>query len=257
MHTFFRFGLVASLSVSPLLAAQFETSRSGTGGEVVLPAGGDILYTQLDDPSGISFTDQLFEPFYHWYDSEGADDFVVDAATGWDVGTLITPGAEQATGGGTTPNPIQFVNVAFYEHGGNRPGLPLADCQFPVTTQFVDDEGGLTIDVDCSLAPGHYWFSQQVRMDGGPGFSQHFWSTRLSARNQPAAWRNPAGEFVYNCMDWKPANAFCGMPGKDYLFELRGAVSAPGPVPVVGPPGLLALLLSLGAGSAYLLRRRD
>jgi len=247
--------IVALLVISPAAAGTVPAGRSDPGA-TALPSGGDALYSQLDDPSGWFYPDQAFETYFLHYDSEGADDFVVESPTGWAIDTVFTPGLE-TTISQNPVHPILFVATGFYSDGGHIPFLPIEDCQFPANPFFADDEGDLTIEVDCSLPPGRFWVSQQVRMDAGyVDFSRHWWATRQSAENSPAAWRNPGGEFAYQCLDWRPASLVCNMTGEDFLFELRGEELPANPVPAVGPLGLVGLVLSVSAGGLYLLRRR-
>lgn len=246
-----RFAAAVALSTSLAGATTLQLSAPYDG--TVSPStAGDVLYTQLDDPSGHVFTDQQFEPYYHWYDNEAADDFVVESPMGWDISELYTVGLLKFP---DSEIPLQWVNVFFY-HDAPVPTQHVLDCGFPTNTSVVNDEGSLTIDVDCTLAPGRYWFSHQVRMDSGGIYQQHYWATRTAARNLPAVWRNPLNEFGTGCTDWSPANAVCGMPGQDFLFEVRGSEHVPGSVPAVGPLGALVTILCLAAGSLYVRRRR-
>jgi len=218
-------------------------------------SGGDVLYSQTDDPSGSAFTDQEFEAVYAAYSAESGDDFNVTSATGWDLTTLATPGIQ--TSGGT---PF-FVNHFFYADGGGIPGAVLDNCDFPANTSFTHDLGNIAADVSgCNVEPGVNWFSQQVRQDFVP-FGQHFWATRLSAAGTPSVFRNPGNGFGSGCLDWSPGNAACGQVGQDMQFELSGGDRPGGtttsPVPAVGPFGIALMVLGLGAGSAYVMRRRS
>jgi hypothetical protein len=215
---------------------------------------GDVLYSQLDDPSGNAFTDQSFEAAYAAYDAEGADDFTVTDAAGWDIDTLNTPGTVTVAGA----NPF-FVNHFFYDDSvGAEPGA--VECSFPANTNFVSaGDGDISTTVDCNLGLGDHWFSQQVRLDYNP-FGQHFWATKATAAGDPSAFRNPGNGFGTGCVDWEPANAICGQVGVDFLFELLGkpreVATAPVGVPAIGPLGLALMVLALGGGSAYVLGRR-
>jgi len=215
---------------------------------------GGVLWSQTDDPSGSAFTDQQFEAVYAAYSAEGADDFDVTDAVGWDLTTLATPGLQ--TSGGS---PF-FVNHFFYADAAGLPGAVLPGCDFPANTNFTHDLGNITVNVEgCNVEQGVNWFSQQVRQDFQP-FGQHFWATRLNFLNNPGAFRNPGNGFGSGCIDWAPANTACGMIGSDFQHEGSGkprATAAPGPVPAVGPFGIALMVLGLGAGSAYVMRRRS
>ncbi len=219
----------------------------------------DVLYGQLDDPSGSVFTDQAFEVSYAAYDSAGADDFVVPADVfGWDIVVVNTPGQFSPPAGQV---PLA-VNVAFHYDAGGLPGGVARECDFPANTDFTTDgTGDLSIQVTCMLFPGTYWYSQQVRVDFDPS-GQHAWSTRNAAEGNAAAWKNPGDGFLTGCSDWSPA-AGCGQVGEDMLFELLGQESPscqldcfPPAVPAYGFKGTLLLIVSLGSSAAYVLFRR-
>jgi len=177
---------------------------------------GDVLWSQLDEPTGAAFTDQAFEAAYAAYDADGGEDFVVDAS--WDLETLFTPGSLTVAGS----NPF-FVNILFYGDAGGLPGAVL--CDFTANTNVTSaGDGDLTMDVSgCTLGAGSVWFSQSVRMDFNP-LGQHYWATRgTAAGTYPGVWKNPGNGFGNGCLDWQPANAVCGMTGEDWMFELSGS----------------------------------
>ena len=238
-----------AIHAQPVRSAPYTRTPAGT-------SSGDVVWTQLDEPTGQAFTDQAFEAAYAAYDSWGGDDFIVPWGGCWreELTSLFTPGS--LTGSGSNPF---FVNVAFYADAGEFPGAVLGGCDFPANTNFTSDDGDLTIDVEGCWPPGgHTWFSQQVRMDFDP-FGQHWWATRSSANENPGVWKNPGNGFGNGCIDWEPANAVCGMTGDDWLFELSGWGSSGDGcegVPATGPFGMTVLVLALGGGGAYVLRRR-
>jgi hypothetical protein len=238
--------LVAGSFSMAAMNSKMAYSGAATG------SGGDVLYSQLDDPSGSAFTDQTFEAPYAGYDGTGADDFVV-TGFGWNISVIATPGSQTNAGS----NPF-FINQAFYADAAGLPGAILADCDFPGNTDFASaGDGDIVANVDCDAAAGTAWVSQSVRQDFNP-FGQHFWATRNAAAGSVAQWKNPGNGFGSGCIDWSPANASCGQTGSDMLFELSGTEGADpsGPVPAVGPFGVALMVLALGGGSAYVLRRR-
>lgn len=247
--------LFAGGRASAQTAFQKETSTDGT---LSLPSTDEVLYEQLDDPSGKGFTDQAFESIYYELNSVAADDFVVTSALGWDITTVNTPGF---LSGGT--GQIYFVNTVFYaDNGAGEPGAVLAGCDFPANTDFTTDgTGDLSVDVACHAPEGVTWVSQQVRLDAccvGGGFGQHFWATRNAARGSPFVWKNPSNGFGTGCTNWTPAWT-CGSSGDDALFQILGkerTVASTGPVPAVAPVGIVLMLLALAAGGAVLGRRR-
>jgi hypothetical protein len=242
-------GVALVLFAGSLASAAFVSTMPGTP-NLTFPQGGNVLYSQLDDPSGYVFTDQEFEAVYAAYSSEGADDFDVADSPGWDITTLNTPGLQ--TAGGT---PF-FTNHFYYADAGGAPGAVLDDCSFPASTNFVHDLGNLATSTPCNAPTGTNWFSQSVRQDYVP-FGQHFWATRQNNLGNEANFRNPGNGFGSGCLDWGPANSVCGMNGSDYQFELVGDVRTAPSTPAVGPFGVALMVLGLGAGSAYVLRRRD
>lgn len=236
--------LVAGSFSMAAMNSKMAYSGAATG------SGGDVLYSQLDDPSGSAFTDQTFEAPYAGYDGTGADDFVV-TGFGWNISVIATPGSQTNAGS----NPF-FINQAFYADAAGLPGAILADCDFPGNTDFASaGDGDIVANVDCDAAAGTAWVSQSVRQDFNP-FGQHFWATQASTAGTEYVWRNPGNGFGNNCLDWGPSNAVCGLGGLDVMFELLGVVEIPPPTPAVGPFGVAVLILALGSGSAYVLRRR-
>jgi hypothetical protein len=240
-------------------AAHAEMVPSGTyTGTAAGTSSGDVLWSQLDEPTGSAFTDQGFEAVYAAYDSWGGEDFTVDA-TSWILDSLFTPGSVTVAGS----NPF-FVSHAFYRDAGGQPGAPIGGCEFPANTNFSSaGDGDFTTDVSgCSAPGGLTWFSQQIRMDFDP-WGQHYWATRNSARSHPGVWKNPGNGFGNGCLDWQPANFVCGMTGEDWLFELSGTLGNDDPClppnkcsPAVGPFGVVLMVLSVGGVSAWVLRRR-
>lgn len=217
-----------------------------------LASGGDVFYSQLDYESGYGFFDQAFEAPFATYDSEGADDFEVSAASGWDLTSIHTPGVQVNHGDG----PPYYVSHFFYADAGGKPGAVIDGCDFPANLSFTHDQGNITADLEgCHLDSGAKWFSQQVRQDWIL-FGQHLWATRWFASGMSAVWRNPENAFGFGCYDWKPATE-CGMVGSDFLFELRGQSADPDPVPALGPFGAASIVLALGAAASYLLRRKS
>lgn len=233
-------------------AAADPTLVRPAGAPPAAPAGpGDVLYSQLDDPSGYVFWDTDFFPGKDGYDAVAADDFVVTSPAGWNVENVYTVGEVDHPGQGGT---LVWVNTSFYADAGGVPGAPLSGCEFPGNVDFTADaNGSLSIDVDCSAPSGVVWVSQQVRTSLG-GANIHWWATRNTAAGNPFVWQNPDNGWGTDCIDWTPATA-CGALGDDTLFEIRGEEGTAPPVPAIGPLGLALALLSLGCSSAYVLSR--
>jgi hypothetical protein len=247
-------GVVLVLVAGSMASAAPFVKETLSNSTMTGTAAGDVLYSQLDDPTGSAFTDQAFEAAYAAYDAEGADDFIVTGANGWDIMGVNTPGAFQPPAG---QQPF-FVNTSFNVDAAGEPGAVI--CDFPGNTDFTGDgTGDLAINVDCNVDPGVTWVTQSVRIDFNP-FGQHFWATRNTPVGAPSVWRNPGDGFGSGCIDWTNA-VTCGQTGADFLFEIVGKErTGPGPVvvgvPAVGPLGIGFMLLALGGGSAYVLGRR-
>ena len=242
--------LLASTAASAAMVDSMAYTGAAQG------SAGDVLFSQLDDPTGNASTDQAFEAAYAAYDSDGGEDFIVTDGFNWDLETLFTPGSLSTAGS----NPF-FVNNLFYADAGGIPGAVLSGCDFTANTNVTSaGDGDLTMDVTgCNVPQGSAWMSQSVRMDFNP-LGQHYWATRVSTGgNYPGVWKNPGNAFATGCLDWQPKNAVCGFGGDDWMFELTGIENEGGGedgVPAIGPFGALLMIVSLGAGSAYVLRRR-
>ncbi len=243
-------GAILGLGAAGVVSAQTELQKQvPSDGTLYVPSAGyEVLYSQLDDPSGTAFIDTDYVGFTP-ISSMAADDFIVTSPAGWDIRVVNTPGVFKAQG----DLPL-WVNTTFHADAGGLPGAPLPGCDFPGNTDFTTDgTGDLSINVTCNAPPGVIWVSQQVR----PAYYLHYWSTRNTAVGNPFVWKNPLDGFGTGCTDWTPAS-ICGSGGDDTLFEIRGKVNTPGSdVPAVGPLGIASLLLALGAGAAYVLGRRS
>jgi hypothetical protein len=230
-----------------LAIALFLAVTSAGGG-----AHAGVLYSQLDSPSGYGEPDQKFEAAYSAYDSEGADDFLVNSGP-WTIGGVLTPGI-----GGASIH----VSITFYPSVDGEPGdIPIAGCVYLGITDYTDANGDLSINLEpeCVLPDGHYWMAQQVRQDFQTD-GQHYWENRQFVIGAPAHWRNPADGWGTGCTDWSPS-VVCGIENyeDDFLFALmddpfdRPATTA---TPAVGPFGMLLTVLALGGSSFYVLARR-
>jgi hypothetical protein len=250
-------GVVLSTAVPIAVPADVlrKEIAGGTPHDPHFPSGGTVLYSQLDHASGNG------APDHRWgyggdstfgYDSEGADDFVVTGSP-WSIGRLNTPGIQHS---GTA----EFVRITFYPDDAGRPSVfPVPGCAYPVITDFTittEDDLSINLSPCCTLPPGHYWVGQQVSVSDG---SQHFWANRLVQSHHESVWRNPDNGFGTGCTDWT-AQTSCGVGGgqsPDFLFELIACedFSTVG-TPAIGPLGIGATVLAVGAAGAYALRRR-
>ena len=262
-------GAVLLVLFAGSVASAVQMQSSNNNSAVTGIAGGNVLVDQSSDGGGNGAPDQAFEALYAGYDSEGADDFDVTDAAGWDITGL------NITGTHTSGGAVGFGNLFYYDDNGGLPAdSPIAGCDFPLLADFVDSAGSIAYNHSvCNLGPGTYWVSQAVRQDFLVG-GQHFWSNRTILTGNPGVWRNPGDGFALGCTDWTSMTT-CGVGGgtsPDFLFQLIGNLrdtttggtggtggsggTGGGGVPAVGPFGLMMMVLALGGGSGYVLARR-
>jgi hypothetical protein len=182
-----------------------------------------VLYDQLTPASATAnATSQNFEAIYDTYDTQAADDFVV-TGSGWNVTTVVAPGAYSVTHG--VPSSI---HVAFYNDLAGLPsGAPV--CDRPTAT-FVEGPTGtytITLAPACTLSPGTKWVSVQVNLNFGGGGGQWFWTTRTVTSNSGAAWQNPGGGFGTPCASWgREATCLSNVALLDHTFQLQGTIAS-------------------------------
>jgi subtilisin-like proprotein convertase family protein len=179
-----------------------------------------VLYDQTDSPDANAYSSQNFEAAYDAYDNQGADDFVVTGA-GWNVTTVVTPGA-YFNGLG----PANSLHVTFYADAGGAPGAALPGCDYPAVTTFVDSPSGsftTTLTPACGLTVGTKWVSVQVNMDFGVG-GQWGWTMRDVQSGSPAVWQNPGGGFGSGCAAYAPRTGCDATTAAspDNAFRLEG-----------------------------------
>jgi len=208
------------------------------------PTGGTTLY----DQSGTSengFPAQNFSSSYDQYDSQGADDFVVNDAAGWNVSGFnfqILPGQS-----GSDLTTATWDIEVYNDTGGLPGGTPV--CSYPTAPGVPDSViNGLNVSVSlptpCSLAQGTYWVSMMVNLDFTVG-GQVFWA--LDSRTPPgadAAWQNPGGGFGLGCTTWTD-NATC-LAGSGLVTAEFQVIGSVGTTTGCGP-GELCLVSTVGA----------
>ncbi len=206
----------ADLRAEPELEAEVAASSSLGG----------TLYDQTDDPAGVGFSSQIFEPVDAAFDCRAADDFSVPAADeGWNVGGVRVLGSYL-----NGPGPAPLVDVEFFSDLGGLPAEPAACSYLGLESgvDFTDDGAGsfeIFLPTLCQLAPGDYWLSVRVQMDRAVG-GQWLWSERSTQTGAEFLWENPGDGFGTGCLSWQ-AGSGCGAAAPDLLFALDGA-----PVPV-------------------------
>lgn len=190
-------------------------------------AGQTALWNQLDGPSGDGIPDQDFEAEFDEFDSEAADDFVVDWPDGWGVEAVRTVGDQSLTGHAASVDLSIHADVAGRPAAGAMPG-----CSHPGLVPFAETDGSfeLRLPTPCLLVVGRYWLVLQTNQSFDSS-GQHFWSSRLDPRGFGALWRNPLDGFETGCTDWGSLPQ-CQVGGSfpDLLFALDGALLDPPPV---------------------------
>lgn len=241
----------------PLLAADVPQPAAGVSGVVSKALPTETLYDQTDSAGGNGAPDQDFEAALDSYDCRGADDFEVPVNFWWEVTQIQTVGTTGTPGNAT-------VNVWFYADASGTPGTEL--CSYSGLTP-TDNAGSLTIDLpDACHVEGRAWVAIQVDQNNG-SFGQHFWSNRSTQSFSASKWENPGNGFGTGCTTWadqagtldgNPATG-CGVGGganPDFLFTLVGTQGAYGPVPTLGPAGIVVMVLLLAGGALAILLRR-
>jgi hypothetical protein len=227
-----------------------------------------VLYDQL---TGItppnSLTNQDFEASFNAYDSEGADDFVVDGQ-GWYITGMDLCGVYSASNG---TGPVNAVNVLFYDDNAGEPAAA-PRCDYTGTVQTTGGTAGplgspapMEIDWDgtpCALEPGTYWAVISISQTFGSA-GQYFTSTGPGGNG---LWRNPGNGFGTGCTDWAtPASCGIGTGESAWMFALEGTGAQPTDVNLSSFDGgsnnsvvaaLIIGLFSLGVAALVTVRYR-
>ena len=256
--------IVLAVAAAPAVVDAAMSNAAGVGGNPLSGLGRQsMLFDQTSDPSGNGAPDQDFEAAYDSYDSEGADDFDVTWADGWNVQQIQTVGTYSSTG------PVATNKVTIYAGAGGTIGAQL--CAYTGLVPSADNGGSLTIDLptDCFVGQGMAWVAIQSQLDFAVA-GQHFWSNRTTQNFAGALWQNPGDGFGSGCTSWT-AMTTCGVGGgtnPDFLFQIWGE-EAVGPTPTPPPPsgaaepvpslnnyGIVAMVLLLvGVGILVMWRR--
>ncbi|MBZ0111506.1 MAG: IPTL-CTERM sorting domain-containing protein [Thermoanaerobaculia bacterium] len=243
-------GLLGAAGAATVLSAQIVSS-AGVGGTAPSQAtnGMMVLHTQMDLGSGNGAPDQDFEAAYNGYDAEGADDFDVNWADGWDISQINTTGTTGTPGAST-------VNLNFYSDNGGTPLGGTLACNYANVVPTTDNTGSFVIDLpsNCSLPQGLHWVAIQTSQNFAAN-GQHFWSNRTAANFANAVWRNPLDGFGSGCTDWDTmVNCAVGGSFPDFMFSVVGDLGVPPSNPIIEVPtldkaalaGLALLLLAAG-----------
>ena len=214
--------LVAALSALLLLG-------SGSAGATI----GATLYDQNNSDSGSGFMSTLTGDVL-------ADDFVVPAATSWQIGSIKTTGLDHL---------LTSVKVTIYSDSSDSPGTQvytktLAAGSFTdAPTQYTNWDGGnLTIPVDVTLASGHYWLSVQGHDDVNGAY---FWESRDVVADHAAMTVDPS----LGCTSWSDLATCWNAVGYSYpagSLDLMFALYGPSTADILTPTNGAALTASEG-----------
>ena len=197
-------------------ASSFQMLHDGAVEAARVPSAG-VLYSQNDRDAGVAVSSQDFGS-----DSDqGADDFEVPGGVTWTVNKVRVTGVYYNGYG-----PADSENVFFYRDSGGLPGTLKAEVDSVVGTDndgsFVIPIGGVRLK---GGAPGAvFWVSVQINMSFVTG-GQWAWETRKVQEGNPAAWRNPTGEWGF-CQTWEVMQHCWEGAGPDFMFALSGKQSS-------------------------------
>ena len=255
--------VVLAVAAAPAIVDAAMSTAAGVGGSALSGTGRQaLLYDQTNDPGGNGAPDQDFEAAFDQYDCEGADDFDVTWADGWNVQQVQTVGTYSTTG------PVATAKLVIYADAGGAIGAQ--SCAYSGIAPTSSTGGSLVVDLptDCFVGPGMAWVAVQSQLDFGTA-GQHFWSNRSTQSFTGAMWQNPGDGFASGCTSWNLMTV-CGVGGgvnPDFLFQIWGT-EAQGPTPTPPPPstaepvpslntyGIVAMVLLLvGVGILVMWRR--
>lgn len=199
--------------------AQFRYPHPG-------PHGSTVLYDQSGAAAN-GVPAQQFQSAYDAYTSEGADDFVVTDAAGWNVSAFNFTVSFTAA-----PPPTITFDVNVYPNAAGLPGAT-ATCSYDSVPGVIVGGTALSVALPsaCALPQGTYWVALQGNVDFPP---QMFWSNKPDAGlGSNAAWRNPGDGFAAGCPSWSDVTTCGGTSpvgggNPAYLFQVVGAVGGGG-----------------------------
>lgn len=210
--------------------AEMTTAGQGAANQPPNWVNQTTLYNQTANYGGSLASTQNFEAGYDAYDAEGADDFVVTWADGWNVEQV---GAIAGYWNGT--GPAASMNVVLYDDASGMPGS--AVCTYMNNAYTDDGAGNFLMDFSgtpCYLPAGTYWFGFQGNVDFAVG-GQFGWGLETVQTGLPGMWRNPLDGFGNGCTTWTVRTACSTIADPDYSFLINGTESV-GPTPTPPPP---------------------
>ncbi len=198
------------------------------------PTVGTVLYDQSGTAENGAPV-QNFQSAFSAFDAQGADDFIVTDAAGWDVSGFNFQVAFIDQNGQPAQPPASIVYaIDVYADAGGAPGA--ASCSYPSVTGALNAGArnlSIALPAICSLTQGAYWVSMTPVFDYPP---QSFWSNASGAAiGSAGVWRNPSGGFGTACSSWSElsmcitSSSFSiGGGNPNYLFQVIGAVGGGG-----------------------------
>lgn len=210
--------------------AEMTTEGQGTANEPPNWVNQTTLYNQTANYAGSLASVQNFEAAYDAYDAEGADDFVVTWADGWNIEQM---GAIAGYWNGT--GPAASINVVLYSDASGMPGSAI--CTYMNNPYTDDGAGNFLMDFSgspCYLPSGTYWAGIQGNVDFAVG-GQFGWGTETVQTGALAHWQNPGDGFASGCTTWTPRVNCSTNLDPDFSFLLNGTEST-GPTPTPPPP---------------------
>lgn len=255
--------VVAILALTLPAAAEMTKTATIDVGDLAAPRQSTLYDQTANWDGGLSSTQDFVNPAYDAYDAEGADDFEVTWADGWNVEQVAVVAGYWSGSG-----PAESVHVTIYADAGGLPGA--AVCTYPSNT-YVDDGNNLftmTFATPCYLPMGTYWVNAQGRTDYATA-GQYGWGTEAAATGAEGVWRNPGDGFGNGCTTWTPRSG-CGYDTLGYSFRILGENAPPGdtptpppgggggePIPTMNAYGIFAMVaLLLGIAVLVIIRRR-
>lgn len=197
----------------------------------IAPTGSTVLYDQSGTAEN-GAPAQDFSSTYDQYDSQGADDFAVTDADGWNVSAFNFQVTFSAGGVPTPPPPTIVYNVTVFADSAGLPGA--AECTYTGVTGTLDGTNtslSIALTPICSLTQGTHWVSLEASFDFPP---QSFWSNASgTVLGNEGAWQNPGDGFATGCTSWTSISSCGGSTpvgggNPNYLFQVVGAVGGGG-----------------------------
>jgi hypothetical protein len=149
-------------------------------------------YAQPDHDMFNGVISQNWEPAFDAYDSQAADDFVLNKAC---RRPLLDIDGSYGEGTGTADS----FNVTIYRAGKHGPGGVVRYLAAIAYTDTCHDLGCVQIRLGKKLKAGHWWISVQANLSWSETGSMWSWWTNATVRQAGAVWRNPADGFQTGC----------------------------------------------------------